>query len=419
MYALVDCNNFYVSCERVFQPRLKNTPVVVLSNNDGCVVSRSNEAKALGIKMAVPAHEVRDIIVRNKVAVFSSNYTLYADMSARVMASLQKFVPDMEIYSVDEAFLNLSGMEYYDLEEYGRAITETVTRNTGLPVSMGIAPTKTLAKLANHYAKKFSKYENVCVIDSQEKMIKALRITPIGEIWGIGRRINRFLEKNDVYTAYDFTCKSRAWVRKHLTVTGERTWLELKGEPCIDLEAMPADKKQICTSRMFGIPQTSIEGISEAITLYASICAEKLRKQKSCAVSLLVLLSAKNIRQEEYRYYSKVIKLPVPTSDTSEIVKYALVALRSICREGYRYKKGGVIITEIADDKAIQMNLFDNKDRTKSQSLMKVLDKLNSGYINNKITLASQGTNNIWKHKQEHLSPCYTTKLNDIITINC
>jgi len=396
-----------------------NKPVVVLSNNDGCVVSRSNEAKALGIKMAVPTHEVRDIIRRHNVAVFSSNYTLYADMSSRVMATLQEFASDIEIYSVDEAFLDLRGMELYDLQEYGQIVTTTVTRNTGLPVSMGVAPTKTLAKLANHYAKKYPLYRNVCLMDSDEKRVKALQITPVGEIWGIGRRISRFLGQHNIRTAYDLTQKNRAWVRKHLTVTGERTWLELQGIPCIDLERIPPEKKQICTSRMFGIPQTSIDGVSEAITLYASICAEKVRKQRSCAVSLLVLLSAKNVGEEESRYFSSVINLPVPTSDTAEIVQHAHMVLQKIFRPGYRYKKGGVIITEVIDAAAVQMSLFDNRDRQKHSRLMKVLDRVNSGYVSNSIFLASQGTNNRWKHKQEYLSPCYTTRLSDVIKISC
>lgn len=420
MYALVDCNNFYVSCERVFKPALRNVPVVVLSNNDGCIISRSSEAKALGIKMAVPTHEVRDIIEKHNVRLFSSNYTLYADMSNRVMSILGSFVSDMEVYSVDEAFLNLSGFERFDLSEYGRQITQTVTRGTGIPVSMGIAPTKTLAKLANSFAKKYPRYNNVCLIDNEEKRLKALELSQVGSVWGIGRRLQRFLEKNNITTALQLAQQPRAWIRKYMTVTGERTWLELNGFPCIDMEIVSPHKKQICTSRMFGNPQTTFEGVSEAITLYASICAEKLRKQNACALAVMVFIHT-NTRKNDNTQNNKscTIRFPVAANDTTDIVKYALYALKNIYKDGYRYKKGGVIITDIVPDSAVQMDLFDEKDRDRQRRLMKVVDRLNSGYTKNTLFLARQGINREWYHKQEYLSPCYTTKLSDVIQINC
>ena len=418
MYALVDCNNFYASCERVFLPHLKNKPVIVLSNNDGCVIARSNEAKALGIKMGIPAYQIEEQVRKHDIAVFSSNYTLYGDMSGRVMHILQSFVPEMEIYSIDEAFLHFSGMDLFDLKSYAAKITHTVCRSTGIPVSMGVASTKTLAKIANKFAKKYKAYQSVCIIDDEDKRRKALKLTEIGDVWGIGRQHSKMLKYNGIETAYDFACKSRAWVRKKMTVTGERTWLELNGEPCVESELIPPKKKQICTSRSFGIPQTDLEGLKEAVAAYASICAEKLRAQQSCATSLLVFIHTNSFREDLPQYFSNsLIRLPVPTNSTMEIVHYALKALHNIFKKGYRYKKAGVIITEIVPDTAIQTNLFDKVDRKKHARIMKVVDELNSGFTRNMLSLAVQGTDKQWKLKREKLSPCYTTKLSDIIII--
>lgn len=416
MFALVDCNNFYASCERAFNPTLRGVPIVVLSNNDGCVIARSNEAKKLGIQMGVPAYQIIDEIDHHSIAVFSSNYTLYGDMSNRVMSILNTFVEEMEIYSIDEAFLNLAGLENYDLNEYGIRITQTVFRNTGIPVSMGIAMTKTLAKVANKFAKRFPGYKNVCIIDSDEKRIKALKLTAIGDVWGIGRQHRKMLESRGIYTAYDFSVVPRTWVRKRMTVVGERMWRELNNESCIDMELITPKKKQICTSRAFGETVSDIEGLSEAVSTYASLCAEKLRKQGAYAVSLMVFIHTNNFREDLPQYYkNSIIELPVATNDTMEIVHYALIALRNIFRTGYEYKKAGVIITEIADH--VQTNLFDSVDREKQQRLMKVVDQMNHSFTSAKLNLAIQGGLRKWKLKQERLSPCYTTKLSDIIKI--
>lgn len=418
MYALVDCNNFYASCERVFQPHLKDKPIVVLSNNDGCVIARSNEAKALGIKMGVPAYQIEEQIRKYDIAVFSSNYTLYGDMSGRVMHILQSFVPEMEIYSIDEAFLNFAGMDFFDLKPYAAKVTKTVYRSTGIPVSIGIAPTKTLAKIANKFAKKYAAYRNVCILDDEVKRFKALQMTEIGDVWGVGRQHEKLLKNNGVITAYDFVRKSRSWVRKHLTVTGERTWLEINGQPCVESDMVPPKKKQICTSRAFGMPQTGIEELKEAVSTYAAICAEKLRQQQSCATSLLVFIHTNNFREDLPQYFQNcLIRLPVPTNSTMEIVNYALRALRNIFREGYRYKKAGVIITEIVPDNVIQTNLFDRVDRKKHAKIMEVVDGLNNGFTRNVLSLAVQGTDKPWKLKRERLSPCYTTRLSDVIII--
>lgn len=259
MFALVDCNNFFVSCERVFNPSLNNRPVVVLSNNDGCVIARSNESKALGIKMGVPFYQIKELVAKENVAVYSTNFTLYGDMSERVMCILSEMVPEIEIYSVDEAFLHLEGIQH--IPEFSRNVVRKVTKSTGIPVSIGVAPTKTLAKIANHFAKKYKAYRGVCIMDSNEKRIKALQLTQIDDVWGIGRRLCKKLEYHGIKTAYDFTQKSRSWVRSKMTVVGERTWLELQGIPCVENENGQADKQQICTSRSFG----------EAITDYESL----------------------------------------------------------------------------------------------------------------------------------------------------
>ena len=416
MFALVDCNNFYASCERVFRPDYRNVPIVVLSNNDGCVIARSNETKKLGIKMGVPAYQIKNEIKKYEIKVFSSNYTLYGDMSSRVMTILSSFTPEIEIYSIDEAFLDMRGFD--QLNEYGKHIVDTTTKWTGIPVSMGIAPTKTLAKVANKFAKKYKAYKGVCLIDTEEKRIKALKKTDIGDVWGIGRRSEKKLNAMGVETAYDFAQLSRAWVRKTMTVTGERTWLELNGESCIDFELVRPDKKQICTSRAFGKTVTDMEEMKEAVAYYASLCSEKLREQKSFACSLMVFIHTNNFREDLPQYFKNcIIQMPIPTNSTMEITHYALEALKKIFKEGFQYKKAGVIITEIAPDDGLQMALFDNVDREKHAKLMNVVDTLNKGFTRNVLNLAIQGTNKRWNLKRELLSPCYSTKLSDIIQL--
>lgn len=416
MFGLMDCNNFYASCERVFNPSLNGRPVIVLSNNDGCVIARSNEAKALGIKMGVPAYQIKETVHQHGIAVFSSNYTLYGDMSSRVMSILASLVPEIEIYSIDEAFINLDGIN--DLQSLGADIVYKVSRGSGIPVSLGIAPTKTLAKVANKFAKKYPAYNRVCIIDKENKRIRALELTDIGDVWGIGRRQAAKLERQGVKTAYDFTQLTGAWVRKNMTVVGERTWKELRGVSCIDMESAPPAKKQICTSRSFGKMVEDIDTMSEAIATHASTCAKKLRQQKSYAVSLMVFIHTNNFREDLPQYWrNTVIHLPVPTSDTQEIVHYALAGLNAIYMKGYQYKKAGVIITEIVSG-GIQQNLFDNVDRDKRERLMQALDKIN-GDCHSYVKLAVQGNGRDWKLKQEQLSRRYTTDMDEILSINC
>lgn len=412
----MDCNNFYASCERVFNPALNGKPVIVLSNNDGCVIARSNEAKALGIKMGVPVYQIKDEIQKCGIFVFSSNYTLYGDMSSRVMSILSSLAPEIEIYSIDEAFINLDGIN--DLQALGEKIVSQVVRGTGIPVSLGIAPTKTLAKIANKFAKKYPAYNRLCIIDTEEKRIKALQLFDIGDVWGIGRRQAAKLEKQGVTTAYDFTQLPGSWVRNNMTVVGERTWKELRGLSCIDMESVPPAKKQICTSRSFGKMVEDFATMSEAIATHASTCARKLRQQKSYAMSLMVFIHTNNFQEDLPQYWKNtIIKLPVPTSDTLEIVHHALAGLSNIFMEGYQYKKAGVIITEIASG-GVQQNLFDTVDRHKRERLMQALDKIN-GDLKHYVKLAVQGNDREWKLKQEQLSQRYTTDMNEVLTINC
>ena len=416
MFGLADCNNFYASCERVFNPSLNGKPVVILSNNDGCVIARSNEAKALGIKMGVPAFQIQKEIKKHGIAVYSSNYTLYGDMSSRVMSILASLSPEIEVYSIDEAFLNLSGIN--DLQSLGEKIVRQTYKGTGIPVSLGIAPTKTLAKVANKFAKKYPAYNRMCIIDSEEKRIKALQLFDIEDVWGIGYRHGKKLRAEGINTAFDFTKKPRSWVRKQMTVVGERTWSELHGEPCIDMEMIEPRKKQICTSRAFGQMQTEYAGIYEAVSTYAAVCAEKLRKQKSCAVSLMVFIHTNNFRPELPQYFRNYsVTFPIPTNSTIEIVKYAHKALELIFKEGFQYKKAGVIITEIVSDDCVQLDMFSDVDMEKHSRIMKVMDELNSGFVSNRLQLACQMQTRKWKLKQEMLSCCYTTKLSEIITI--
>lgn len=415
MIGLLDCNNFYVSCERVFNPSLVGKPVIVLSSTGRCVIARSNEAKALGIKMGEPAFQIEELINRYKITAYLSNLTLYGDMSSRVMSIVSELAPQVDIYSIDECFIDLSGIQ--DLKTVGTNIVNRVVHGTGVPVSLGVAATKTLAKIASKFAKKYPAYNSVCIIDTEEKRVRALQLTPINDIWGIGSRHTKRLEERGIRTAYDFTLMPGSWVRKYMTVTGERTWKELRGISCIDLETAPPPKKQICTSRSFGKMLEDIHSISEAVSNYASSCAKKLRRQKGYAVSLMVFIHTNNFRQDLPQYWrNTVIQLPVATNDTAEIVHYALEGLKNMFLQGYQYKKAGVIITEITSE--VQTTWFDTVDRQKREKLMQAIDKINGDYTQ-KVKLAIQGFGKNTQIEQEQQSQRYTTDLNEVITINC
>lgn len=419
MYALADCNNFYASCERVFNPSLVGRPVVILSNNDGCVIARSNEAKAIGIKMGEPAFKIKEYIEKNNVAVFSSNYVLYGDMSQRVMNTLSTFTPDIEIYSIDEAFLGFHGFTHFNLLEYAKKIRKITTQNTGIPISIGIANTKTLAKVANHFAKKQPQYGGVCFFRNDEERINALKSFEVGEVWGIGRQYNKFLYRYGVKTAYDFSRLPTEWVRKNMSVVGVRTQKELLGIPCIDLEHTAPAKKAICTSRSFGEMQTELEYLQEAVASFAHSCAHKLRKQNSCAEMVMVFIHTNFFRNDLPQYsMSRTVTLPVASNSSIEIVHHALIALRSIYKSGYRYKKAGVIVSGISSAEFIQTALFDEIDRNKHKQAMAAMDTLNARYGQNVVRIAAQGAGRKWKLRQEKLSPYYTTRWEDLININ-
>ena len=414
MYALVDGNNFFVSCERVFDSSLDNKPVIVLSNNDGCAIARSNEAKTLGIKMGANYFEIEQLVKRHNVQVFSTNFVLYADMSMRMKGLLSRFTPDIEDYSIDEAFLDFTGFKTETLRDYCLDMSRTVRQGIGIPVGVGIAPTKTLAKVANRFAKKYPGYEGVAIIDTDVKRIKALQLTYIGDVWGIGRRHTERLLNMGIKTAYDFTLLNRSWVRKHMTVVGERTWRELHGQPCIQMETVVPDKQSIMVSRSFGKMIEDFPTIKEAAATYTCMAAAKLRKQKSHAKALLVFLETNRFRNDlPQNNRHTVITMPVATNSSLEILHYVSKALERIYIPGYKYKKTGVMLMDISSEDAYQMNLWDNIDRTKHKRLMEVLDRTNERYGRNSLKPAILGDGRQWKIKQERLSPCYTTRMSD------
>ena len=421
MFGLVDCNNFYCSCERVFNPALRSSPVVVLSNNDGCIIARSNEAKALGIGMGEPFYKLRNFLERNNVAVFSSNYTLYGDMSRRVMMLLDGFVPSVTQYSIDEAFVDLSGFgEGEALRRYGRRMVEAVGRGTGIPVTLGIAPTKTLAKVAAKYGKRFKGYRGVCLIDTEDKRVKALKGLPVADVWGVGRHMAQKLEYYGVRSAWDFTQRSESWVRRVMTVTGVRTWRELKGESCIDINELP-QKKSICTSRSFpdnGISEIGL--LEEAVANFAASCSQKLRRQSSCCRAVTVFAYTIRFRTDTPRMFiNRTMSLAVPTNDMRELVSTAVGILRSQWNGDatFFYKKAGVIVWDICRDNAVQADLFDPVDRERQARLAAAIDAVNRKNGYNMVKVAVQGTDKRWRMKHEHASKRYTTNLDDIIKV--
>jgi len=418
MFALVDCNSFYVSCERVFRPDLREKPVVVLSNNDGCVISRSDEAKKIGVPMGAPAFKFESFFKDNKVYVFSSNYPLYGDMSARVMNTLFDFTPDVEIYSIDEAFLKFDGFENFDLQKHGEHIRATILKNIGLPVCVGIAPTKTLSKVANHIAKKFKeKTKGVYLLDDKVKIEKALRWIDIQDVWGVGRGNTKRLSEIGVKKAYDFTKVSDAWVKKNMGIIGLRMKKELLGEPMLDLEETLNEKKSIATTRSFEYTYSDYENLRERISTFAVSCAEKLRKQQSCCSMIMVFLKTDRHKKNAPQYRNSfVYKIPFPTNSSIDLAKYAERCLNEIYLEGYKYKKAGVVVMDIVPESAQQLNVFEKKDPRHSAA-MKSIDAINKYIGHDKIKLASQDLKRTWKMRQEKLSPKYSTNINDIIEV--
>lgn len=417
MFALVDCNNFYASCERVFRPELNGKPVVILSNNDGCVIARSNEAKKLGIPMGAPAFKHKELFEKNNVAVFSSNYALYGDMSSRVMSILSTYSPSMEVYSIDEAFLSFKGFGLFDLHKTGLEMRSQVLQWTGIPTSVGIAPTKALAKVANKIAKKFpEKTGGVYLIDSEEKRIKALKWLTIDDVWGIGRQNAKKLEQFGIKKAYDFTLLSDYWVRKHLSVVGFRLKRELEGQPTLEMEEV-RNKQSIATTRSFDKMYTGYEELKERVVTFSASCAEKLRAQNSCCNAMMIFLHTNFFREDlPQNSRSVVIKLPFATNSSIELALFATDGLKQIFESGYQYKKAGVIALDIVPQMPNQLNMFENSN-PKHRQLMAAIDKINREAGCRKVMLASEDPGRRWKMKQEKLSPRYTTKLTEIITV--
>jgi len=418
MFALIDCNNFYASCERVFNPKLIDKPIVILSNNDGCVISRSNEAKALGIPMGAPAFKYDPLFKKYNVHVFSSNFPLYGDMSSRVMSILSSYTPNIKIYSIDEAFLEFKGFGNYDLEIYGKGIRKKVLKWTSIPVSIGIAPTKALAKVANRIAKKFeNKTNGVYLLDSKEKKEKALKWLKIADVWGIGFKHATRLKNYNINKAYDFIKLPDKWVRKQMSVVGLRLKKELEGKSVLSLEEHRSPKKAIATTRSFEKNLTKFEDIKERVSTFAICCSEKLRFQKSSCNSIYVFIKSNRHQKNKLQYRNGIIMtLPYASNSNITISKYVVEGLKKIYRKNIEYKKAGVIVMGLIPANTNQLNLFE-KENPKYSILMKALDFITKKEGNNKIKLASQDLQRIWKMKQTKLSSRYTTELNEIIIL--
>jgi DNA polymerase V len=416
MFALVDCNNFYASCERVFNPSLQQKPIVILSNNDGCIISRSDEAKELGIPMGAPIFKYRKLLKKHNVQILSSNYSLYGDMSSRVMSILKQFTPDIEVYSIDESFLKLDGFENYDLTNYGVIIKDRILKWTGIPTCVGVAPTKALSKVANKIARKYPSQTNgVYVIDSEIKRVNALKWTKIKDIWGIGSKLSNRLVIKGCKNAYDFTQLSESWVKSNMSVVESRLQRDLLGIPTLNLEVQKS-KKSIATTRTFEKPLFDIDSIKERISTFSFVSGEKLRRQKSHCHMIIVILRSNYFREDLKQHYAtKVISLPYPTNSSLVLSNHAIKAIESVFKKGIAYKKAGIILTGLVPSNNYQLNIFD-WENSNHQPLMNAIDKINYKF-SNKIKLANQDLKKTWKMKQDYLSPNYTTNLQDIIKV--
>ena len=418
MIALADCNNFYVSCERSFNPSLNGQPVVVLSNNDGSIVARSNEVKKLNVGMGQPFFEIEKLRREHGIRVFSSNYVLYGSMSARVMAIFGRFVEDVEVYSIDEAFLDLNGYEsiYPDLTAFAQTLRSTVIQWTRIPISIGIAPTKTLAKVANWYAKRQPDMNGVCMLSAPEQIRQALEQLPVDELWGIGRRYARFLKQNGIKTALEFSECHDVWVQKHFTINGLRLVYELRGEVCRTVETQPSARKSVCVAPSFGELVGDRPTLHEALTNYVARASEKLRKQQLVAGAMTVFLHTNRFRAAVGQYSNnRSFTLPVPTNLIPELSHYALIALDNIYKPGYAYQKVGLILSALQPDTHQTPDLFEGELDPRLLKLLPTVERLNQKLGRDKVRFAAQGFNHQWKMKQRWLSPCYTTRWKDII----
>lgn len=417
VYALIDCNSFYASCEKVFRPDLSSRPVVVLSNNDGMIIARSAEAKALGIDMAEPYFKIEEELDKQGVAVFSSNYELYGDLSMRVMSVLEQFSPDVEVYSIDEAFLELSGIDH-DRDSYGREIKRRVFRWTGVPVSVGIAETKTLSKIANRIAKKSPKTCGVLDLTGSPYRELALQRTELTDIWGVGHRLAKRLRPMGIRNALDLANADTRLIRQEFGVTLLRTMLELRGQSCIPIGDAPAAKQGICSSRSFGQSVDSLAEMREAVAVYASRVGEKLRRQNSAANAMDVYITTNRFRENEPQYSAHLtLEFPIATDDTRELVDYAVQALTKIYRDGYLYKKAAVTVTGIVPADQVQLNLFDRADHDRNSRLSSAIDSLNKRMGRGTLQSAASGVKPTWAMKREMKSPSYTTNWNELARV--
>ena len=416
VFALIDCNAFYVSCERVFNPKLNNRPVVALSNNDGCIISRSKEAKALGIKMGVPLFKVKDIVEKEKVVVFSSNYTLYADMSRRVMNIISSSSPYTEIYSIDEAFVELSSLPI-DYESYAHQLRQTILQHTGIPVSIGIASTKTLAKIANHKAKKDDSLNGVCSLMNYNNIDQILELTEVGDVWGVGRRLSKKLINHGIHNAKLLKNCSDSWIRKMMSVNGLKTITELRGISCIPLEEYSMTRKSCCTTRSFGKLLTNLEDIEQAVTTFARRAAERIRSE-SLAASCVSVFVRTNPFDKKSAYYSNGASrtLSHPTHDSITIIETALLLTKRIFKNNYQYKKAGVLLSGLCDDSEIQETLFE-KNYNQNSDLMSAIDAINYRYGRDTLQMASECKVGNWKQKRENCTRNYTTQIDRLLLV--
>ncbi|PPD56794.1 MAG: DNA polymerase V subunit UmuC [Methylotenera sp.] len=416
--ALIDVNNFYVSCERVFNPKLRNRPVVVLSNNDGCAVARSNEVKALGVPMGAPWFKMKDLAKQHGIIALSSNYALYADMSNRVMSILRQFSPEQEVYSIDESFLDLTNFKTQNHTKYGQAMRKRILQWTGLPVCVGIGSTKTLAKLANHCAKKQMQFNGVCDFNalSNSELNSLLNNISVGEVWGVGRKLAPKLEAMGINSVLDLKQANADQLRRQFSVVMQKTIHELNGIVCIELEDIAPPKKQILSSRSFGVPVRDYNSLAESITLYMSRAAEKLRRQNSFAGSVYVYIRTSPFKPDDLFYSNGMtVPLPSPTDDTRQLVSVVLWALKQLYRPNFNYAKAGVMLSELVPAEGVQTDLFSMMQQTpKSNKLMLTMDSINRKMGKEAIKLASEGFKRPWKMKQENKSPSYTTKWADL-----
>ena len=413
--ALIDCNSFYVSCERLFNPKIKNVPVVVLSNNDGCVISRSTEAKKIGIKMGEPYFKVKELVKKNNVQIFSSNYSLYGDLSRRVMKVLKGFSDKIEIYSIDEAFIDLSHIKDENIEDYGKKIRERVLKWTGIPTSVGISCTKTLSKVANHVAKK----NKTGVIFLKDNVDDVLKNFDISDIWGVGRQLSKLYIKNGINNAYKLKNISNSWVKKSTNVLGAKTVMELRGIPCINLETEETKRKSCCVSRSFGRKIESLNKLKESITTHCLNAAEKIRNDNQTTRSITVFIRTSPFDKNR-KYYSNslTIDLPVATNNSLELVKVAIEGLKKIYKYGYFYQKAGVILSKLSEAGEKNLNLLTPILENKSQTLMKAIDVTNAKYGRNVISVAQAGINNSWKMRREHSSKIDTASFDSLPKIS-